>query len=179
MCFLFWRKSKHNETKDIMKNESLKIDKHKIERCKGLFPVVMRKSIEFIEVINKQINCGVFEGIRTFEKQDEYYASGRDNKRAIKTNQKGGYSYHNYGLAIDIVFLDEYGNWKWPDKEDSRWKIIGKIGQEIGFEWGYDIWNWDCPHFQMTFGFEAIELLALYEKGGLDLVWQIISQKLK
>ncbi len=49
MCFLFRKKSIHEETKEIMKQEDLKVVKFKIERCDGLYPAVMHKAIELVE----------------------------------------------------------------------------------------------------------------------------------
>lgn len=50
-------------------------------------------------------------GFRSFAEQDKLYAQGRTNKsKPIVTNARGGYSAHNYGLAIDFVIVsDEVG----------------------------------------------------------------------
>ena len=48
---------------------------------------------------------------RTFKEQDDIYAQGRTKKGKIVTFSKAGQSYHNYGLAVDIVMLlDKDGN---------------------------------------------------------------------
>ena len=49
--------------------------------------------------------------LRTFKEQDDIYAQGRTKKGEIVTYSKAGQSYHNYGLAVDIVMLlDKDGN---------------------------------------------------------------------
>lgn len=57
-------------------------------------------------------------------------------------------SYHNYGLAIDVVdILNGAANW------NTNWSGISQIGKAQGFSWGVD-WsrNKDRPHFEMSFG---------------------------
>jgi len=47
--------------------------------------------------------------LRTHAEQDKLYAQGRTVKGSIVTNARGGQSYHNYGLAIDICLLSKDG----------------------------------------------------------------------
>src|SRR5262245_49894508 len=55
----------------------------------------------------------VTQGLRTWKEQDALYAKGRTappiGKKYIVTNAKGGSSWHNFGLAFDIVVLDSVG----------------------------------------------------------------------
>ena len=70
------------------------------------------------------------------------------------TFAKGGESYHNYGLAIDVVEISG-GKAVW----NTNWGDIAKIGISHGFSWGG---NWttrpDKPHFQMDFGLSIKQL---------------------
>ncbi len=42
-------------------------------------------------------------GFRTFAEQDALFAQGRTAHGKIVTNAPGGMSFHNYGLAVDVV----------------------------------------------------------------------------
>ncbi len=99
------------------------------------------------------ISIAVTRGYRTTEEQDEFYARGRTIPGPIVSNAKGGYSYHNYGVAFDVrpvEFKDE-------EEKIKKLKRIGEIGKKLGLEWGGD-WErfFDPVHFQYTAG-SAIE----------------------
>ncbi len=101
------------------------------------------------------IKLRITQGYRSIATQNALYAKGRTAAGKIVTNAKGGSSYHNYGLAIDVVEIRNDGTINWsPD-----WNDIGAIGVNNGFEWGG---NWttilDRPHFQMTFGLSIHDL---------------------
>lgn len=112
--------------------------------------------------------------LRTVDEQNELYAQGRTKPGKIVTKAPGGKSYHNYGLAVDIVLLiDNDGNGtyeeaSWDEKRDfdadgiSDWQEIVAVFKEYGWEWGGDWKFQDTPHFQKTFGKSIAELLALH-----------------
>ena len=113
---------------------------------------------EFINTVEKQfgIQLRVTQSFRSFEEQEALYAKGRTVSGRIVTNARGGQSYHNYGLAFDVVIMRN-GQAVW----ESLPKDIADIAISLGFEWGG---NWrtfkDYPHFQMTFGQSIKELQA-------------------
>jgi peptidoglycan L-alanyl-D-glutamate endopeptidase CwlK len=95
----------------------------------------------------------ITQGLRTMEQQAKLYAQGRSSPGTIVTYATPGYSWHNFGLAFDVMFTGE--SW---DEMNSRawlpkWTRIGEIGEHIGLEWGG---RWrkpkDLPHFQWTGG---------------------------
>jgi peptidoglycan L-alanyl-D-glutamate endopeptidase CwlK len=55
----------------------------------------------------------VVQGLRSWTEQDALYAMGRTAPGKIVTNVKGGYSYHNYGMAVDCV-PSIHGSTSWP-----------------------------------------------------------------
>jgi peptidoglycan L-alanyl-D-glutamate endopeptidase CwlK len=88
------------------------------------------------------VQLAVYEGFRTFERQDRFYRQGVSRARA-------GQSYHNYGLAMDAVPIVE-GRADWDSK---KWDEVGRLGKALGFEWGGEFKGLvDKPHFQLRFG---------------------------
>ena len=104
------------------------------------------------------IDLRVTDGFRTVEQQDKLYAQGRTIPGKIVTKARGGYSNHNFGLAIDVVPF-ENGKLNWDTK---NYPVIGLIGESRGLEWGH---RWkridDRPHFQNLQGKTLRELRAL------------------
>jgi peptidoglycan LD-endopeptidase CwlK len=92
---------------------------------------------------------------RTNQEQDALYDQGRTLPGKIVTNVSGGNSFHNWGLAFDVVPMrNGKPVWGTSAKEDKAlWQAVGKIGVDAGLEWGG---NWisfkDYPHFQYTKG---------------------------
>ncbi len=127
-------------------------------------------AFKFINVLDKNHNIKIraYQGLRTFEEQNELYKKGRDDegktvdKKKIITNAKGGQSYHNFGLAIDVVEIKE-GKALW---KNENWELIGKVGKECGFGWGGD-WSGfvDKPHFEYTMNYSYQELQDLKKQG--------------
>lgn len=136
--------------------------KELIERAEkklvGVHPLVATKARQLIERAYREgINVIITQGLRTVEEQNELYAQGRTKPGKIVTNAKGGYSYHNYGLAFDFAVLNDDGSVNW--KVDEQWKRVGAIGKSLGLEWGGDWKDFkDYPHFQYTFGLSFADL---------------------
>ncbi len=125
------------------------------ERISKLDDRVQEPAANFINKVESElgIQLRVTDGYRSIGEQNELYQQGRTKPGSKVTNAKGGESYHNYGLAIDVVPM-ENGQPNW----DSISNEIGDIGKGFGFEWGGDWTTKDLPHFQMTFG-QSIESL--------------------
>lgn len=156
------------------------IDKITLERIKLLHPAIINEANEIYKeiceaLVGKAI-CRFAYTLRTFAEQDALYAQGRTIKGAKVTNAKGGQSYHNYGMAIDIVLLVDKDNnatfetASWETKVDfdgdgkADWQEIVEIFKRHGWEWGG---NWkflDLPHFQKTLGKSIVQLKEAYDK---------------
>ena len=147
-------------------------DQVTLDRIKLLHPKVRDEAFEIYDEICEALKgkaiCRFSYTLRTFAEQDLLY------KKVPKvTNAKGGMSYHNYGLAVDIVFLvngkavwDVKGDFDWDGKSD--WMEVVTIFKSFGWEWGGD-WKFkDSPHFQKTFGYSVRQLLALHQGGKVD-----------
>jgi len=115
-----------------------------------LNPIVKEKAQELLRRAKDQnLKVGAFETFRTHERSNYLSSEG--------VGVSGGKSYHNYGLAVDIVFKDAKG-WTWKASNED-WEKLGAIGRELGFEWGGDWGSLDKAHFQYTFNMSIKDLM--------------------
>ena len=159
-------------------------DQKTLERIQLLHPKLREEALtmydEIVAALTGTAACRFSYTLRTFAEQDGLYAQGRTKPGAIVTKAKGGQSYHNYGLDIDIVLLvdkDKNGTFEtasWDVKTDfdgdgkSDWQEVVAIFKRYGYEWGGD-WKFnDAPHFQKTFGKSVAELQSLHNAGKVD-----------
>lgn len=159
-------------------------DKKTIEKIQLIHPKLRDEAssiyAEICEVLTGKARCRFTHTLRTIAEQNALYAQGRTKPGRIVTNARGGQSYHNYGLAIDIVLIvDKDGNGTfesaaWDVKTDfdsdkkADWMECVNIFKQYGWEWGGDWRFTDPPHFQKTFGKSVRELLALHTAGKVD-----------
>ena len=129
-------------------------------RIKDLHPNIRAAAKEFILRVSNElgINIRVSSGFRSFEEQKELYAQGRTKDGNIVTNAKEGESYHNYGLAFDVVEITPNGEANYGTDYDS----IASIGKALGFGWGGDWASFiDKPHFEMKYGYQTSQLKTI------------------
>lgn len=139
----------------------------------SLHPILEAKLTQLIKRMGESgWVVAVQSGYRSIDEQNKLYAQGRTKPGKRVTNAKGGQSYHNFGVAADVVFKVN-GKWSWDDK--LPWSKLGEEGKAIGLEWGGD-WKSikDRPHFQYTNGLKLDNLNVLYKSGGLKRVWEVI-----
>jgi peptidoglycan L-alanyl-D-glutamate endopeptidase CwlK len=153
-------------------------DQKTLDRIKLLHPKLRDEADKIYDEICKALTgraiCRFTSTLRTFAEQNAIYAEGRTKPGSIKTNAKQGFSFHNYGLAIDIALIIDGKTASWDMKGDfdkdgkSDWMEVVAIFKQFGWEWGGDWKFFDGPHFQKTFGKSVRELLALHEAGKVD-----------
>jgi peptidoglycan L-alanyl-D-glutamate endopeptidase CwlK len=160
------------------------MDKITLERIEKLHPKVRKEARQIYDEICQALTgraiCRFAFTFRTIAEQDAIYAQGRTKPGKIVTRARGGYSWHNYGLAVDIVLIHDvdgdgdYDRAVWDVKTDfdgdkiSDWMEVVAIFKSYGWEWGGD-WKFsDPPHLQKTFGYSVRQLLALYQKKKID-----------
>ena len=136
------------------------MDRHSELRIEGLHPKIRTKVREFIKDAEKQgIVLRITSGFRTWEEQNKLFAQGRTAGGKRVTNAKGGQSWHNYGLALDIYPI--ISGKIVTNTASTLWKMIGEVGRWAGFEWGGDWAKFkDYPHFQYTGGLTIKNLQA-------------------
>ncbi len=124
-------------------------DSHTNTRIGSLDSRLKAPAAAFINDVEKElgIKLRVTSGFRDLKEQDALFDKGG------VTKARGGQSYHNYGLAIDICIIKD-------GKADFLiTREIANIGKRHGWDWGNDVvGTWDKPHFQNTFGKSVKEL---------------------
>jgi peptidoglycan L-alanyl-D-glutamate endopeptidase CwlK len=159
-------------------------DQKTLERIQLLHPKLRDEALELYDEIVASLTgsaiCRFAYTLRTFAEQDALFAQGRSKPGKRVTNARGGQSYHNYGLAIDIVLIldkDKNGTFEtaaWDVKSDfdgdkkADWMEVVQIFKRYGFEWGGDWKFLDLPHFQKSFGKSIYELKSLHAAGKVD-----------
>jgi peptidoglycan L-alanyl-D-glutamate endopeptidase CwlK len=105
--------------------------------------------------------------LRSIATQNALYAQGRTAPGKIVTNARGGYSFHNYGLAYDgtpesLLNLPSWGDTPAHQKETNRiWALYGRLGKEFGLRWGGDFKSIkDRPHMEWSGSLSLADLRA-------------------
>jgi len=95
-------------------------------------------------------DVGIHRGYRTFQEQQVYFQAG--------TGAAPGFSWHNYGLAMDIVFFNSRGQFAWCQTYNADnvtcavgwdWNPIGNLSVQHGLHWGGNWTDPDRPHHQL------------------------------
>lgn len=122
------------------------------------------------------LSVGIFEGWRSEDRQREVMGDGASQVKEYRN------SYHVWGLAVDFVFIDQFGQWTWEpvkneekawyeyvtqiftgDANEQAWNELGAIIKKHGFEWGGDWSSFrDAPHAQLTIHGRTRNLIAQY-----------------
>jgi peptidoglycan L-alanyl-D-glutamate endopeptidase CwlK len=148
-----------------------------LERIKLIHPKLREEVMEIYDEICEALSgsamCRFSYTLRTFAEQNVLYAQGRTKPGKIVTNAKGGLSYHNYGMAIDIVLIAN-GAASWDSGKDfdadgkADWMEVVAIFKQFGWEAGID-WKFrDAPHFQKSLGYSVRQLVAMHQSGMVD-----------
>ena len=140
-----------------------------IHRIELLHPKVRQTFKDFITEAEyeQDTTFRVVQGLRTFAEQDELYSHGRTKlfdehgrRLGIVTMAKAGSSYHNYGLAVDLVeMVNGLANWNFI------YKKILHTAQKYDIFWGGLFHSIiDKPHFEKHFGISWQELRERHDK---------------
>lgn len=105
--------------------------------------------------------------LRSMGAQARLHAQGRTVPGKVVTNARPGYSFHNYGLAIDVVPSELVVLPDWGETAAHRaratalWRRVGAIGRAAGLTWGGDFVRLpDRPHFEWSGGLTLAQLRA-------------------
>ena len=158
------------------------MDKITLNRLQTLHPIWREYVIdvwekEVTKALTGRAYCRATRVACTWEEQDGLFAQGRTrlhdahgNRLGIVTYARGGSSWHNYGLAFDIVLIVDNKTASYKTSLDydgdgiADWMEVADIFKRHSFEWGGD-WlkpNTDAPHFQNRFGLTIEEAKRRY-----------------
>ncbi len=122
-----------------------------------LHPVLKDLALKLLERCKQEgLNIKIGETYRSVERQEYLYAQGRTRAGRIVTYARGTSmsSYHQWRLAFDV-----FHNVRGDEYNLAVLKKVGKIGKELGLQWGGDWTSFrDYPHFQYTFGLSINDL---------------------
>jgi peptidoglycan L-alanyl-D-glutamate endopeptidase CwlK len=129
------------------------------------------------------VHPSVVQVFRSIADSDALFQIGRDaagnviNPRAVVSDAKGGQSWHNYGLAIDIEMIRDgqgVGFDNTPEAAalaaaDPDYAIIINTMAGFGYTWGGNFPGEfrDVPHFENKRGQLLSDLFAKFEAGDL------------
>jgi peptidoglycan L-alanyl-D-glutamate endopeptidase CwlK len=169
-----------------------------LQRINKLHPKLRAEALqiynEIVAALSGRATVRFSYTLRTFAEQQALFNQGRTTAGKIVTNARAGQSYHNYGLAVDIVLLvdkDVNGTFEtasWDTSSDfdadrvSDWMECVRIFKKYGWTWGADWDNdgltkamgdkdeklVDAPHFQKTFGWSVSQLLIKHNAKKFD-----------
>lgn len=172
------------------------MDQLSLDRIETLHPkwrdTVRQAYLEANNKLGKGARLRISYATRTNEVQAALYAQGRSTlaeinrlrkiagmnpidaveAKKVVTNAKPGQSFHNEGLAFDIVILydnDGNGSFEEPswntvkdfDKDGmADWLEVTQVFTKYKFQNGFmkNGKKWDLPHFQYTFGYTINQL---------------------
>lgn len=122
------------------------------------------------------IDAMVFEAHRSAELQALYYARGRTKippARTVTNARSNLYSWHGYGLAVDVISQAHY----WSPPEPQWWARMATIFKRHGCDWGGDWRQVDLPHIQYgTLKASPSDLARkLLASGGVEAVWRAVG----
>lgn len=140
-----------------------------------LHPVLVGKFIalasQFADATGDTLE--VVQGLRSWAAQAALYAQGRTAPGEIVTNAQPGYSWHEFGLALDCAPASLLGQPNW-DPASPYWRTLVSLAQIAGFNCGACWTHPDVPHLQITGRFPVTpddEARQLFLSGGLKAVW--------
>lgn len=148
-------------------------------RLKLICPQVAAKVRELADTLLKiGIEIRITQGMRSWVEQDRLYAKGRTEPGPKVTNAIGGMSWHNFGLAVDVV-PDDISitgfqcDW---NVQHPAWRIIVHTAESMGFTSGAEFRTFpDWPHLQITGRFPVgapdDEARQIFRAGGMAAVW--------
>lgn len=113
----------------------------------------------------ERIPLFVFEAFRSPERQAYLYAQGRTRPGRIVTYAESWRSYHQYGLAVDLVFGGP-GRWTWDEPRRGMWKKMHEIGRSHGLM----PLDFETPHLQLSGTSSSALISGRYPSGG-DSRW--------
>lgn len=138
-------------------------DPQSIPLIAQLHPKVRADFQAFIEECEQQfdLTIRIVSAYRSMEEQEKIYAQGRTAPGEVVTKAIPGSSYHQYGLAADIVPLSVSGGLNY-NYDQSKWL---NIASQWNITWGGSWTGFkDLDHWEEKCGHNWRDLLDLYSQ---------------
>lgn len=119
-----------------------------------LHPAAKKVFREFIAEAEKRgYSIIITSGYRTFAEQQKQYILNSNNAQP-------GYSFHNFGMAIDINMIGPDGSYI-KSTAKNKWEQSGipALAKKLGFRWGGDfVGYYDPVHFDLGYTYSINDL---------------------
>jgi len=109
----------------------------------------LAERIKQLDALAPELNIQVTQGLRTWNEQNDLYSQGRTTVGSIVTDAPAGYSWHNFGLGVDVVPEDvAVGQPDWNTSHPA-WNRIVVLAPSVGLVSGATWRSFpDWPHLQ-------------------------------
>jgi peptidoglycan L-alanyl-D-glutamate endopeptidase CwlK len=139
------------------------------------FAAAVRSAIAQCNDATNALDAMVYETYRSTELQAIYYQRGRSVKpphQPVTNAQSNMYSWHGYGLAVDVIHRTK--QWDVPEAWFER---VAAIFKEHNCKWGGDWRQRDLPHFQWALckASPSDRARELMRTGGVLAVWEAVG----
>tara|TARA_B100000965_G_C19588108_1_gene756756 strand:- start:1002 stop:1538 length:537 start_codon:yes stop_codon:yes gene_type:complete len=153
----------------------VKFDPRTEKNLQTLIPEVQDEIRKFVKLAKKVtarfgMEFKVISGLRTFEEQDRLYAKGRTEPGMKVTRARGGFSSHNYGIAIDGAIFDgdTYLDAKNSSLSTKIYKSIANNAEAAGLKIDAGV-RWrsfpDPPHFEYRSQYSLSQMRTRKQEG--------------
>jgi peptidoglycan LD-endopeptidase CwlK len=126
---------------------SFKLSTRSRGRLIGVHPDLVRVVERAITVT--AVDFSVVEGVRTLAAQRRYFQLGKS--KTMRSRHLPSSNACGMSCAVDLApWIDGEINWdddKFVPVADAMKSSAYALG--VPLEWGYDLWRWDSPHFQL------------------------------
>lgn len=146
----------------------------------ALYPPFMRKLLDVLATAREMgQDYYAISGFRSPEEQDAIYAQGRTKSGPKVTNARGGFSAHNWGIAVDVAADVSSKPGLQPSWDVKKYAILKKAGKQHGLQVGVPGLG-DDGHIQLPLTTKLgkreralfTELTKIYASGGMQAVWK-------
>lgn len=135
-----------------------------MQRINTLHPKLIPSATRVFERCHRErVSMYVVWGKRTIEQQDTLYRLGRTIPGYIVTTHRGGYSAHNYGLALDFCLLFDNQLMSWEECYPraywrTKWLKAVRYFEEEGWVSKWRGYNFEPGHVENLLGSTILEL---------------------
>ena len=123
----------------------------------------------------------ITQGLRSWNEQQQLWLQGRDadgnviDPSKIVTKAPPGHSWHEFGLAADVVPMDQVPPQPDWNTTHAVWQRLINVGESLGLFSGSEFHDIkDTPHFQLTGTFPVSpndEARQVFQNAGMEAVW--------